>query len=656
MAISYQLAGSGRPASGGTRSSQRFRALVAVLAFGMLALPSTALAEGLEVSEVRSDNYPRLIVRFSANEPDGTPISNIKPGQLLVWENDKPQESVDFYSLRESSAELWVTLVIDISGSMNEENKLAQAKEAAKAFISRLRPKDRTSIVSFSDRVVLHQQPTGDTGVLRRAIDSLQAKGPTRMNDGLARGVAEVTRARPNARRAVILLSDGEDTDSQTTLGEAVAPARDARVPIYTIGLGPDVKTDLLKSVADDTKGRYYAAPKGSDLEYVFKLLSGQLSSQYEVWWPSSAGAPVGSTVQGRLRLEAAAEPIETTFTYVVPSFSRAPIRTEAVLAGPRSIDVPVANMIDLPDWWPMAAAILAAIGAYAIYHGLLLRFTRSRLQQRLQQHVGGNQSLALRLAPAKAARGQSASPIILRMARLSHRMMPTRVLDDLRHRLVLAGRPGAWHFSQFLATKLLLAAGLGVAGFSLTAASSGSPMSHLAIVGSLSMLGFYLPHPWLGAQIRSRQKEIQRALPDALDLMTVGVGAGLSLDGAILEVVEKSDNALSRELLNFLAELRMGRSRREALQGLAARTQVEDVKILVASLIQAEELGMSLSDTLNIQADQMRLRRRQRAEELAHKATLKMMFPMIMLIFPALFVVIMGPAVPNMVSFLGGS
>jgi tight adherence protein C len=173
-----------------------------------------------------------------------------------------------------------------------------------------------------------------------------------------------------------------------------------------------------------------------------------------------------------------------------------------------------------------------------------------------------------------------------------------------------------------------------------------------MTVAASLAATGYFLPHFWLGSQIRARQKAIQRALPDTLDLLTVGVGAGLSLDGAILEVVEKSDNHLSHELASFLAELRMGRTRREALQGLQARTEVEDIKVLVASLIQAEELGMSLSETLLVQADQMRLRRRQRAEEMAHKATVKMLFPMVVLIFPALFIVIMGPAVPSFMAF----
>lgn len=634
------------------------RLLIPAVVAAALVSPAVARAEGLEVSDVRTDNFPRVIVRFSASEPDGTPISNIKPGQVQVWENGKAQDQVDFFSLRESSPELWVSLVMDISGSMNDENKLTEAKNAARAFTSRLRAKDRTSIVTFSDKVVLQQQPTGDPGVLRRAIDDLKANGPTRMNDGLARGVAEALRSREGARRAIILISDGEDTGSETSLEAAVTPAREAKVPVYVIGLGTDVKTDILSGIATETKGRYYAAPRASDLDYVFRLLSSQLSSNYEAWWQSVAELPSGSAVKGRLVLETpGGRPVEASFEYVVPVFFKPPVRPEAApVSGelPREVDLGVATGWELPDWWPLAAAALGALGVYVAFYGLILRLTRTRVQERLQNYVVSAESPANRAAQANAAR-KSVRPMVMRLARLSYRLTPMRVLDDLRHKLVLAGRPSSWHFSQFLATKILVALGLAVTGYVLSAAGSAAPQVYFAVIAAVAMIGFYLPHLWLSRQIKGRQKAISRALPDALDLITVGVGAGLSLDGAILEVAQKSDNELSRELANFLAELRMGRSRREALQGLQIRTEVDDLKVLVASLIQAEELGMSLSDTLMVQADQMRQRRRQRAEELAHKATVKMMFPMIMLIFPALFVVIMGPAVPGMLNFVRG-
>lgn len=632
------------------------RLLTPLALLSALLLPGAARAEGLEVSEVRSDNYPRVTVRLSANMADGSPVTDLKPGQLQVWENGTPQPQVDFYSLRETSNELWVALVVDVSGSMNDDGKLAQAKQAAKSFVSRLRSKDRTTIVTFSDRVILQQQPTGDPGVLQRAIDGLQAKGPTRMNDGLARGVAEVMRSRPEARRAVILLSDGEDTGSEVDLATALGPATDAKVPVYTIGLGTDARADILSGIARDTKARYYAAPKAQDLDYVFKLLSGQLSAQYEAWWQSTTTGPAGTPVSGRVLLQAPnGEQIEATFSYVVPVALKPAPRTDyqaEATGGLKQVEFPRDASWDLPAWWPVLAALLAAVGVYVAYSGLILRLRRSRTQERLLSFVASYLGRS-RLLPNKAAQRQHMRPVVLRLARVAHRLTPMRLLDDLRRRLVLAGRPSGWHFSQFLASKLLLAGGLGLLGYILAAVNQTDPLFFMVVTGSLLVLGWYLPHFWLGAQIRRRQKQIQRALPDTLDLMTVGVGAGLSLDGAILEIVEKSDNALSHELANFLAEMRMGRSRREALQGLEARTGVDDIKVLVASLIQADELGMSLSETLMIQADQMRMRRRQRAEELAHKATVKMMIPMVLLIFPALFIVIIGPAVPSMMEFL---
>ena len=625
-----------------------------LLAVVSMLSPGIARAEGLEISDIRTDNYPRIIVRFSASTVDGTPISSLKADQIHIWENGAAQPLSDFYSLRETGPDLWVALAVDVSGSMNDDNKLVQAKEAAKAFVSRLRPRDRTTVITFNDKVAVQLQPTGDPAVLRRAIDGLQASGSTRMNDGLARAVSEILRAPQGARRAVILLSDGEDTDSQATLEAALGPALDARLPVYTIGLGGDAKGEILSSIASQTKARYYAAPRATDLDQAFKLLSGQLSSQYEAWWDSKTTAPSGVTVSGRLQLDVpGGSPVESAFSYVVPVTLKPPTPPEHLVPGQlRAVERPSAGL-ELPPWGPALAALLAAAGVYLAFHGATLRLTRSRLHERLGVFVSTVLGERARVTHSKQTQRESLRPVVLRLARLSHRLMPTRLLDDLRHRLVLAGRPSGWHFSQFLATKLILAAMMIGAAYLLAAASQVELPIFLLLCAALAGLGWYLPHVWLGGQIRARQKAIQRALPDALDLMTVGVGAGLSLDGAVLEIVQKSNNQLSQELANFLAEMRMGRSRREALQGLDARTGVEDIKVLVASLIQADELGMSLSETLVVQADQMRMRRRQRAEELAHKATVKMMIPMVTLIFPALFIVIIGPAVPGMIGFL---
>jgi len=163
------------------------------------------------------------------------------------------------------------------------------------------------------------------------------------------------------------------------------------------------------------------------------------------------------------------------------------------------------------------------------------------------------------------------------------------------------------------------------------------------------------MPGIWLGQEIKKRKTNIVKALPDALDLLTIAVEAGLAFDSGIQRVAEKWDNELSKEFRRVLQDMRLGRTRRDALKDLAERTGVEDVQTFTAAIIQADQLGVSMAKILRVQSDQMRIRRRQRAEELAQKAPVKMLFPMVFLIFPALFVVILGPAVPRITQAFGG-
>ena len=134
--------------------------------------------------------------------------------------------------------------------------------------------------------------------------------------------------------------------------------------------------------------------------------------------------------------------------------------------------------------------------------------------------------------------------------------------------------------------------------------------------------------------------------MPDSLDLLTICVEAGLGLDQAIQRVVEKSDNDLSQEFGRYLHETRLGKSRREALQSMAYRMEVPDVTTFVAAVIQATDLGVSMARILHVQADQMRVRRRQRAEQEAHRAPIKMVFPLVFLVFPSILIVLLGPSI----------
>jgi tight adherence protein C len=230
----------------------------------------------------------------------------------------------------------------------------------------------------------------------------------------------------------------------------------------------------------------------------------------------------------------------------------------------------------------------------------------------------------------------------------------PKQSAERLQRNLALAGNPGRLTPAMFSGIRIGLAVLL-FAIFGLVTFPSMPFLRALMYTAVGGGIGYILPGIWLDRQIKKRKKNILKALPDALDLLCISVEAGLGFDLALQRVADKWDNELSLEFRRALADTRLGRARRDALRDMAARTGVDDVQTFVAAIIQAEQLGVSIGKILRIQADQMRIRRRQRAEEEAHKAPIKMLIPMVFLIFPALFIVILGPAVPRLMSALSG-
>jgi tight adherence protein C len=173
-----------------------------------------------------------------------------------------------------------------------------------------------------------------------------------------------------------------------------------------------------------------------------------------------------------------------------------------------------------------------------------------------------------------------------------------------------------------------------------------------LGAVGLLA--GYILPEFWLGGRVKKRQHLIVLQIPDALDLLTISVRAGLGFDGALGKVVEKLKGPLPDEFRRALAEIRVGKARREALRDIVPRTEVPALTNFVGAIIQAEQLGVSISKVLQVQSEQLRIERRQRAEEQAAKAPIKMLFPLVGCIFPSLFIVILGPALILIMTNLG--
>jgi len=203
---------------------------------------------------------------------------------------------------------------------------------------------------------------------------------------------------------------------------------------------------------------------------------------------------------------------------------------------------------------------------------------------------------------------------------------------------------------TEFVGLKFLLAISLGVGSFFLFSIARMSPTLSLILPICLAFFGYLLPGIWLDRRIKQRRKEIAKTLPDAIDLLTISVESGLGFDPAMMRVAEKWDNHLSREFARVLSEMRLGKTKREALREMADRVGDDGLNTFVSAVIQADQLGVAITQVLRIQSDAMRVRRRQKAEELAQKAPIKMLFPMAFLIFPALYVVILGPAVPRVV------
>lgn len=238
--------------------------------------------------------------------------------------------------------------------------------------------------------------------------------------------------------------------------------------------------------------------------------------------------------------------------------------------------------------------------------------------------------------------------PLLRQFGELAARFTPQNALQDISLKLERSGKAGWIDASMFLSLRFVAAAVFGIIAFVLFTFSAVKQTFSTAILYSLIALalGFFFPQLYLDEQIKKRQKEVQKAMPDALDLLTICVEAGLGFDSAMSNVAEKWDNELSLAFARAIREIQLGKVRRDALRDMADRIDLSDLTSFVAAVVQSEQLGVSMSKILRIQADQMRMRRRQIAEEKAHQAPVVMLLPMVGFIFPSIFIVLMTPAI----------
>ena len=235
--------------------------------------------------------------------------------------------------------------------------------------------------------------------------------------------------------------------------------------------------------------------------------------------------------------------------------------------------------------------------------------------------------------------------PLVARMSRMGNRVTNASSTDTVEKRLAMAGNPGDLRLSDWMGVKMLVAIATGLIMFLLITLLTASIVSGM-FLGIVALgIGYLLPEFWLGNKIKARQKLILKMIPDTLDLLTISVRAGLGFDAALAKVVEKLPGPLTDEFRRALAEIRVGKARREALRDMIPRTNIQPLSNFIGAIIQAEPLGVSISKVLQVQSEQLRIERRQRAEEQAARAPIKMLFPLVGCIFPSLFIVILGPA-----------
>lgn len=300
--------------------------------------------------------------------------------------------------------------------------------------------------------------------------------------------------------------------------------------------------------------------------------------------------------------------------------------------------------------WSPLTVAVLAGLAAALLWQALSPA-RRRPIDARLHNYVDDvaqadefDQRFAQRVL----------GPGLRRLLRAFGALLPKRNVERIRKLLIYAGEPGGFSVLDFMGLRLITALTAGAGCFWFYARHQ--PASTLLIAtAAAGFVGYMLPWYWLRRRAKRRQKEIQRALPDALDMLTIAVEAGLAFESGLLRVGEQWNNVLSQEFRRVVGEMRMGVTRSVALERLVARTDVEELATFVAVLVQSSELGVSITQVLQTQAAQMRERRRQRAEELARQASVKIVLVLVAFFFPVLFIVLLGPVAPQFMAILNG-
>lgn len=282
---------------------------------------------------------------------------------------------------------------------------------------------------------------------------------------------------------------------------------------------------------------------------------------------------------------------------------------------------------------------------SYILLMGVFWR--KLHIQYRLEE-IGQSYEELIELDERKRLpfRNRAIDPIVENIRKIVGKITPDGMRNELEKQLIAANFPFGFGVTGWMGFKIFFSLILPCIFFVLIWFNPMNFSLKIFMFAVFTVVCILLPNVILKGRIKTRRKKIQQQLPDILDLLTISVEAGLSFDGALKRVIEKDNGELAQEFDKVLREMELGKTRGEALENLTQRCKVGDLKIFVSTIIQAEQLGVSIAKVLRIQSEQMRDKRRQRAQEEAMKAPVKMIIPLVLFIFPSIFIVILGPAV----------
>jgi tight adherence protein C len=303
-----------------------------------------------------------------------------------------------------------------------------------------------------------------------------------------------------------------------------------------------------------------------------------------------------------------------------------------------------------------MSPELLVLAGLLALFVGLAIAFAlvggitaerpsaAGRSLEAIEALTTAPQAMQRQMTPPFADR--VVQPALQSVNRLGRAVTPVAQRDKIRLRLDQAGNPVGWDVDRVLSFKVIAAVIVGLLGIVVALLFGwGAAIATALLIGG-AVLGFFLPNIILFDQVQRRAEQIQKDLPNALDLLTVSVEAGLAFDAALAQVSRNTTGPMSAEFTRVLQEMQIGMGRTDAIRAMGERSTVPDLKSFATAMVQADVFGIPIAEVLRVQSKEMRVKRRQRAEEKAQKVPVKILFPLIFLILPALFVIILGPAI----------